>query len=535
MRSPAGRVLATLAALFAAAALPTGATPGAGAAGAATAPAPAAAPEDPRALRYAPLEIRFPSPETKALRNGLVVHLLPDHELPILDLAFYARGGSVWDADDRAGLAVLALHAMRTGGTSALTPDQVDERLETLPADIDLGADDDALTGSLSCVKDRLPEALAIFAGMLRAPRFDQERLDAERGRFLEQIRRRWDDPGSISHIVFARLVYGEDSPWARLPTAETVGAITRDDLLAFHRRHFRPGNLRLAVSGDFDPKEMMRILEKTFGDWRGGQADLPKLPPLKERSTQGVWLVERPLTQSAIALGHLGVNRFDPDKYALNVANEILGEGGFTSRLMKEVRSTRGLAYSVSGGVDSGSDRGLLEIRCRTRADATAQSIEAIRDVVRAFRDGGPTEDEVRKAKDAQTNSFVFTVDGTPAYMNQTLYYEHYGYPPGYLQAWRDKLAAVTREDAARAARSHIKPESMVVLVVGNPDAFDKPLDALGLGAPRRITLPEGGGLPRLEGPGAPSSGAPRGASAAPPSPSPERPEAPAPAAPAW
>jgi len=499
-----------------------------------SAAAAAAAPQaDPRALTYPPLEIRFPVPQTKTLSNGLVIRLLPDRDLPIVDLAFYARGGSVYDPEDRAGLAVLATHAMRTGGTSALTADQVDEKLETLPADIDLAASDDALTGSLSCLKDRFPEALAIFAGMLRAPRFDAARLDSERGRFLEQIRRRWDDPGSISHLLFARLVYGEDSPWARLPTAETVGRIGRDELVAFHGRSFRPGNLRLAVSGDFEPKEMLRVLEKTFGDWRGAAADLPAIPRVQDLKKSGVWLVERPLTQSAIALGHLGVNRFDPDKYPLYVVNEVLGEGGFTSRLMKEVRSTRGLAYSVSGGIDGDSDRGLFEVRCRTRADATSQAIEAIRDVIRRFRDEGPTEEETRQAKDSQTNSFVFTVDGTPAYMTQALYYEHYGYPPDYLARWRDRLAAVTRQDAARAARAHLQPDAMVVLVVGNPDAFDKPLDALGLGAPRRITLPEAGGLPVLSAPAASSGAAPPGAAAAPAQGSAGRPEAPAPAAP--
>src|SRR6185436_1449539 len=264
-------------------------------------------------------------------------------------------------------------------------------------------------------------------------------------------------------------------------------------------KNYLRPGNIRMAVSGDFDAKEMVRLLEKTFGDWRGGKADLPAVAPIQERPLSGVYLVERPVTQSSIAIGHLGANRFDPDKYPLYVVNEVLGEGGFTSRLMKEVRSTRGLAYSVAGGVGSDTDRGLLEIRCRTRADATVQAIDAIREVVSTFRDKGPTDEETREAKDAQTNSFVFTVDGTDAYMQQFLYYEHYGYPANYLQSWRDRLAAVTREDAARAAKAHLKPEAMVVLVVGNPKAFDRPLDSLGLGAPKTIRLPEAGGLPQL------------------------------------
>ncbi|HET8945599.1 MAG TPA: pitrilysin family protein, partial [Candidatus Polarisedimenticolia bacterium] len=499
LATTAAALLALAAAPAATASAPAGTTSAPAGTSSALAGTASSAPTDPRALRYPPLTMAFPAPGTTTLSNGLVVHLLPDHDLPIVDVAFFARGGSLYDPGEKAGLAILGMHAMRTGGTAALGPDDVDERLETLPAEIHLAADDDALTGSVSCLKDRFPEALQIFAGMLRQPRFDADRLESERGRVLESIRRRWDDPGSISHLLFARLVYGEDSPWARLPTAETIGRIQRDDLLAFQRAFLRPGNMRLAVSGDFEPKEMQRLLEKTLADWRGGKAELPAVPKVKARPLGGVYLVERPLTQSSIAVGHLGVARFDPDKFPLYVVNEVLGEGGFTSRLMKEVRSTRGLAYSVSGGVGSDTDRGLFEVRCRTRADATVQAIEAIREVIRGFREQGPTDAETQEAKDAQTNSFVFTVDGLDEYMQQFLYYEHYGYPPDYLRTWRDKLAAVTRADAARAAKSHLAPDGMVILVVGNPKAFDRPLDSLGLGAPKTIRLPEAGGLPQL------------------------------------
>jgi predicted Zn-dependent peptidase len=460
----------------------------------ATTPAP---PSDPYALTYPPLRLQFPAPTTTTLKNGLVVHLLPDTELPIVDLAFYAGGGSIYDPEDKAGLAALALHAMRTGGTESLTPDQVDQKLETLPATIDFDAGDDALSGTLSCLKDRFPEALGILAAMLRSPRFDAARLEIERGRALEQIRRRWDDPGETSSLVFERLVYGEHSPWARLETTDTVARIGRDDLIAWQKSFLRPANLRVAVSGDFEPKKMIRLLEETFGGWEAGRTDLPKIPKVEDHVEPGVYLIERPMSQSALALGHLGVNRFDPDRFPLFIVNEVLGEGGFTSRLMKEVRSARGLAYSVGGGVGSGTDRGLFEIRCRTRADATVQAIQAIRDVVAGVRDQGPTEEEMKLAKDSEVNAFVFTVDGTSAFMDQFLFYEHYGYPPDYLQAWRGKLSAVTLQQAAAAAKRWLHPDRMVVLVVGNPKAFDKPLQDLGLGEPRRITLPDGGGLP--------------------------------------
>lgn len=466
--------------------------------------------DDPRSLRVAPLTVSFPRPETFRLKNGLVVSLLRDTELPIIDLALYLRGGAVYDPPDRAGLAGMATLLMRTGGTRSLTPDQVDETLESMPADVSFDAGDDALSGQLSCLKDRFPQALRIMSEMLREPRFDAARLEVERARIAEEIRRRWDDPAAIADLNFRLLAYGPKSPWARLETIESVSRLGRDDLLAFHRRYIRPGSAILAVSGDFQAEEMKRLLRQAFGSWQGGPADLPAIAKVENAVPVGVHLVARPLTQSSIVLGHLGATRFDPDKFPLFVLNEILGEGGFASRLMKEVRSTRGLAYSVSGGVGTDTDLGLFEITCRTRADATVQAIEAIRDVVRRLRDEGPTEEEMRRAKESQINSFVFTVDGTAPFMRAYLFYKHYGYPEDYLMTWRDRLSRVSREDVMRAARRFLQPERIAVLVVGNAEAFDRPLESLGLGAPRLIQLGDAGAPPQ-----APVSG-----SAAPPAP---------------
>jgi len=242
-------------------------------------------------------------------------------------------------------------------------------------------------------------------------------------------------------------------------------------------------------VSGDFDPAAMKGLLRETLSDWSGGRADLPPVARVEDRMTPGVTLVERPLTQSSILLGHLGATRFDPDKFPLFVLNYVLGEGGFSSRLMKEVRSTRGLAYSVGGGVGTDTDRGLFAVSCRTRAGATVEAIQAIRDVVKRLRDEGPTEEEVREAKEARRNSLAFTLDNNAAFMDNYLYYRYYGYPADYLETWNDKMGAVTRDDVARAARRLLHPERVLILVVGPASGFDRPLASLGLGEARAVT----------------------------------------------
>ena len=500
-------VLATaLAGPWATQAAPAGQTAPAGHVAPAPQPAPTtqpgataepAIPDDPATLSYGPLRFAFPRPERFTLGNGLVVYLMRDPELPVIDLSFFSRGGTVWDPPGREGLASLATHLMRTGGTGDLEPDAVDARLEFLPATISIGASYDALSGDLSCVKEAFPEALDILAGMLLRPRFDAARLEVERARIVEAIRRRWDAPGTIAQYNFRRLVYGDSSPWAALDTAESVGSITRDDLVAFQKRTVRPASTIMSVSGDFEPVEMKRRLRAVFGAWRGGAADLPAVAPIEDRVRPGVYVVDRSLPQTTIALGHLGVGRFDPDKFPLFLLNHILGEGGFSSRLMQEVRSARGLAYSVGGGVGSDSDRGLFSISCRTKAGSTVQAIEAIRDVTRRLVDEGPTDEEIRKAKEARINSFVFTVDGTAAYMRSALYYRYYGYPDDYLATWRDRLQAVTRADIMRAAKRLVHLDRLVVLAVGDQKSFDGPLASLGLGEPRLIRLGDAGAPP--------------------------------------
>jgi predicted Zn-dependent peptidase len=447
-------------------------------------------PPDPRTLTYPALAISFPKPERVLLSNGLLVFLFVDHELPIIDAAIDFKAGAIFDPPEKAGLASLAATLMRTGGSERATPDEIDDALEFMPAQVGLNAADDMLSGSVSAVKDKFPEALRVFASLLRAPRFDPSRLEVERSRVLEEIRRRWDDPGTVAELTFRRLVYGASSPWARLPGVDSVGRIGRDDLVAFHSTYIHPNNAVMGVAGDFDGKAMKKLLEETFRGWSRAKVTPPPVPRIRDEISAGVHLVARPLSQSHVEIGHLGAGRFDPDKFAIKILNFILGEGGFTSRLVKEVRSTRGLAYSVGGGIGLDSDRGLFQISCSTKASSTVEAIDLIRTILREMREEGPTEREVKEAKEASINSFVFSVDGTVNFMQAYLYYDFYDYPRDFLLTYRDNLAKVSREQVLQAARKRLDPDRLVILVVGDDKSFDRPLRSLGLGDPRPLTL---------------------------------------------
>ncbi len=452
-------------------------------------------PLDPRSLSYPPLQINFPKPETVRIDNGLIVYLFVDRELPLIDLALYMKAGAIYDPEQKAGLSSVALASLRTGGIRHMTPDEIDETLEFMPATVRFSSGDDMASGTLSARSDDFPEALKIFGAMLISPRFDPDRLDLAKVRMIEGIRRRWDDPGDVAALHFRSLVYGSGSPWARLETEATISAIGREDLVAFHRRYVRPNNMVMGIAGDFDPTAMRQMLRETFGAWRQAKVTPPPVPALKETARPGVHVIDRPLSQTSIAIGHLGANRFDKDKFPLKILSYILGEGGFSSRLVKEIRSTRGLAYSVGGGVGTDSDRGLFQITSSTRADATVEVIEAVREIIEQLREEGPTEDEVRRAKEASINSFVFSLEGTTPYMRSYLYYEAYNYPRDFLQTYRDRLSKVTRKQVLRAARKHMHPDRLVILTVGDPDSFDRPLATLGLGDSRTIEVSDATG----------------------------------------
>ncbi|HKB08008.1 MAG TPA: pitrilysin family protein [Candidatus Polarisedimenticolia bacterium] len=461
-----------------------------------TAPAGAPSPEapgpppDPRTLTFPPLSISFPKPEKILLPNGLLVYLFEDHELPLLDAVLYFKAGAIFEPADKAGLASLTATMMRVGGTEESTPDEVDEALEFRAAHVGLEAGDDMLSASVSAVKDKFPDALRLLAAMLRAPRFDPARLEVERARAFEELRRRWDDPGTIAELNFRRLVYGASSPWGRLADADSIGRIRREDLVAFQRTYIHPNNSVMGVAGDFEPRAMKKLLEETFRKWPQAKVTPPAVPKIKDEVPVGVHLVARPFSQSNVEIGHLGAGRFDPDKFAIKILNFILGEGGFTSRLVKEVRSNRGLAYSVGGGIGLDSDRGLFQISCSTKASSTVETIDVVRKILKDFIDQGPTEQEVKEAKEASINSFVFSVEGTVSFMQAFLYYDFYNYPPGFLQTYRDNLAKVTREQVLQTARKRIHPDRLVVFVVGDDKTFDRPLQSLGLGEPRAVKL---------------------------------------------
>jgi zinc protease len=411
----------------------------------------------------------------------MLVFLVENHEIPVISVQALVRAGSVYDLSGKEGLAELAAESMRAGGTKRWKPEALDEELEQRAVKLSIGARKEVLWASVDALKKDFDWALAVAADVLRNPAFRAGPVKVEKARMLDWVRRRWDYPWAIASHKFGELVYGKQSPWARYETEESLKHISRKDLKNFHRRAFVPENILLGAYGDFRPEAMLQKLEGAFGDWEPREAVLPELPKVEDRLARRVYYIPRTnLKQTNIRIGHLGVNRHDPDIRRIEVMNHIFGSGG-SSRLFLKVRSEKGLAYSVWGGVRDGLDRGTFSVGCSTKPETTVEAIEAILVEIERLRAEPPTEEELRRARLSTVNSFVFQFEEASDVLWKSIENHFFGYPENYWDTYLDKIRAVTAEQVLAAARKHIDPEKTVILVVGDESKFDRPLSTLG------------------------------------------------------
>ena len=449
-----------------------------------------------REIKTPPLhQIKLPQPKRIQLANGMVVFLMEDHELPLIRGTARIRGGGRDVPADKAGLAGIYGQAWRTGGTESKTGDQLDDFLEARAAKVETNGGEDSTFVRLDTLKGDFDTVFPVFVDLLEHPAFRQEKIDLAKTQANTGISRRNDDPMGIGTREANKLGYGPDSPYARQSEYSTIASITRDDLLAFHRRYVHPNNILLGLVGDFDTNGMEQKVRQTFESWPRG-TEAPKAAPIAGQSAKpGVYFVPKDdVTQSNIYLVHGGTTRNNPDYYPLVVMNEILG-GGFSGRLMNHIRSQLGLAYGVNGGVGAEWDHpGLFRVWMGTKSGTTLEAINAIRGDIAALQTQPFTDEELSQAKESILNAFVFTMDSKAKILNQQMTLEFYGYPANYWDQYAAAIAKVSAADVARVAKKYVQPNQTALLVVGKDKEFDKPLSTLGTVTPIDVTIPEPG-----------------------------------------
>jgi zinc protease len=430
-----------------------------------------------------PKRIEFP--------NGMVVFLQEDHELPMIDGTARIRGGERSVPANKTGLTDVYGEVWRTGGTKTQTGDQLDDYLEQRAAKVETGGSVDSTTIGWSCLKGDFDDVFRVFEDLLKNPEFRAAKIEIAQKGLYDGISRRNDDPSQIAGREAAKLVYGAHNPYARVVEYTTVAAITRQDLVEWHSKYLHPNNIILGVVGDFDSAKLEARLREAFASWPKGMAATdPEIKP--NPAKPGYYQVEKTdVNQSNIQMVALGITRKNPDYFAISVFNEAFG-GGFSSRLFGDIRTSKGLAYGVGGGVGAGWDHpGMLRLMMSTKSQSTIESIQALDEEIADLAKRPINDEEIKRAKDAILNSFVFRFDSPAKVLQEKMAYEFYGYPLDFLENFQKEIEKVTKEDVARVAAKYLHREQMAVLVVGNVSQFDKPLSSVGPVNKVDITIP--------------------------------------------
>jgi zinc protease len=431
-------------------------------------------------------------PKRIELKNGIVVFLQEDHELPFVSGSVLIPGGSRDVDPKKAGLIDLYGEAWRTSGSDKMDGDAMDDFLEARAAHIETAGDDDSTAVQWDSLKGDADQVFDLAMALLFHPKFSRQKLALAKQGEATAIIRRNDDEGGIAEREAAKLIYGADSPYTRQPEFATMGSVSVADLQAFHDKTIK-GKLIVGISGDFDAATIEAKVRAAF-------ESLPQVTPEPPRHditpgpTPGVYFINKPdVDQSNVEIVGVGTDRHDPNAPTLTVLDEILG-GGFGSRLFQTVRTKLGLAYAVGGGVSMPYDHiGGFRAEVLTKSISTVDATKAAMDVIDGLNTTPFTQEELQRAKDNILNSFLFQYDTKDKVLAEREKLEFYGYPADYLETYKSAIEKVTVADVTAAAKKYIHPDKLAVLVVGNQAEIKPGLDSLNLGPikPVDISIP--------------------------------------------
>ena len=447
-------------------------------------------------LTFEPIQFKPPVPQRHELSNGMVLYLLEDHELPVFDISGLVKTGTIYDPADKIGLASICASVMRTGGTISREPDALNEELESMAASVEVGMSPEYGSVSLSTMAEDIEKGLEIFADVLRNPAFREDKLELRKQQAIEGIRRRNDNPIQLAWRNFSAILYGTDHPFGWYSEIEDVESIAVDNLKAFHAKYYQPNNIMLAITGDFETDTLIAQIEKVFEGWENSEIEFPHIAAVENAPKPSVNYILKDLPQTTMLIGHFGIKRTPdfPDFFALRVMNDILGEGGFTSRLMKEVREKHGLAYMVGSLMQTSfyTNPGEWFAYSQTRSEKTAEAISLIISIVRDLGENPVSAEELQLTKDSLINSFVFGFESSSQIAFQQMMLAYRGFAPDFLETYTDNIAKVTAEDVQAVAQKYLHPDALTIVTVGNQDNFDRPLSEFGEVNEIKIKQPE-------------------------------------------
>lgn len=426
-----------------------------------------------------PLVAAVPAIEHWRTANGVPVYFIPTRELPMVDAQILFNAGSIRDGE-RPGLAMMT-NALLEEGAGDWSADVIADRLDRIGARFSAGSRRDSAWASLRSLVDPryLQPAVETVARLLKEPTFAPDAVERVRKQMLSGLQERAQSPGAIAQDAFFKALYG-DHPYGSPPhgTTASVNAITRADLQTFHRRYYTAANVVVALVGDLDRSAAERLANALVGELPAGEA-APPPPPAPTVPTNRTIRIPHPSSQSHILIGQMGVNRTDPDYYALYLGNHVLGGNGLVSQLAQEIREKRGLAYGAYSAFSPMRQAGPFLINLQTRNDQADTALQVAQTTLREFTANGPSAEALEEARQNITGGFALDLAGNGKLASALGLIAFYGLPLDYLQNYIGTINSITLEQVKHAWQRHVQPDQMITVIVGGPPTATPPSES--------------------------------------------------------
>jgi len=419
-----------------------------------------------------PAALPLPRVSRWKLPNGLETVAVPRGDLPIVSFSLAIKAGAYDEQKDRTqGVADFTAGMLRHGAGKR-SAEQIADTIDIAGGVLEAGSDAESTLVTCSVLATRADTCLSLLADVLLRPTFPEKEIGEVRDQMLASLAQRADDPHLLAAEHFDNLLFGEGHPDGWVLTPEHVRGITRDKLLAFWKTFYRPNNAILAIAGDIDPAAMKTRVERAFGGWAA--VAVPQRPAFEIPPAHGkrVILVDKPeLSQATLMFGHAGIRHGDPDWYAVTLVNYVLGGSDFSSRLMQEVRSKRGLTYGIGSSFGASLYQGAFRVSASTRNETAWDALSVATGELSKMKASGPNEDELAKAKGFYAGSTPFTLESAAGLAHALLAADLHGLGVEYVRTLALRLAAVDRAAADAAAKKWLDPDDLAIVIVGRAD----------------------------------------------------------------
>ena len=414
------------------------------------------------------LKVKFPKPVESKLKNGVELLVLEDHRSPTIQVTIDMPASSLNDPPDMAGISGAATAMLRLG-TKTKSARQIAETIAELGAGVGFGVGDRNAAVNFSTLTENLDAVMDLVSDMLFNPTFPQDELDKWKNQQLSQLTQVRTNPGFLATERFQAVLYPGDNRSIVLPSADSIRKITREQIIAYFEKNFRPEGGRVAVVGDINTRQITPKLEKIYANWKGSAPKPPDLPMHGPIAETKIFLIDRPNSvQTTIYAGNHAIDRVSPDYIAVQVMNRILGSGP-ASRLFRNIREDKGYTYGISSGFSASHYLNHFVTSTNVRTEVTGPALEELLKEFRDIRDRAVPADELENAKRALAANFALSTESPAAALRNAVTIKEYGFPSDYWDTYPEKIAAVTAADVQRAAQKYIPVDNIQIVAVGD------------------------------------------------------------------